>query len=194
MLPITNKQFTLKWQLKFVAMICFTGLLFVMKIVTGQMTKSMALVADSFHMITDFAALTVGFIALRLANSRNSSSRLKRLDMDKFTFGWVRAEVLGGLINTVFLLALCFAVLVSALKRFVQPEEITKPVPVLIVGSVSLLVNFIGLLMFRTSRENCWSVCTNGLRRNKAGKKTEYEGVSLMSDDQTETGSTHNFF
>jgi len=184
MLPISKEQFTLKWQLKFVAMICFTGLLFVMKIVTGEMTRSMALVADSFHMITDFAALIVGFIALRIANSRNSSSRM---NTEKYTFGWVRAEVLGGLVNTVFLLALCFAVLVSALKRFVQPEHITKPIPVLIVGIVSLLVNLVGLLMFQTSRENCWSVCTNGLGRNKTQKKSEYEGVSLMSEEQSES-------
>ena len=177
-----QKQFTLKWQLKFIVMICFTGLLFLMKIVTGQVTNSMALVADSFHMITDFAALTIGFVALRLANSKTSLT--KNLSADKFTFGWVRAEVLGGLINTVFLLALCFSVLVHSLNRFVQPEHITKPIPVLIVGVVSLVVNLLGLLMFRTSRENCWSLCLSCLKKTKTmkeGKKHEAEGLSLIN-------------
>ena len=181
-----RKQFTLKWQLKFIAMICFTGLLFVMKIVTGHITNSMALVADSFHMITDFAALTIGFIALRLANSKTSLN--KNLSSDKFTFGWVRAEVLGGLINTVFLLALCFSILVHSLKRFIQPENITKPIPVLIVGVVSLVVNLLGLLMFRKSRENCWTLCLNCLKKTKkmkdSSRNNEVEGVSLIHGDQ----------
>ena len=198
--PHHHKQFTLKWQLKFIAMICFTGVLFLMKIVAGHITNSMALIADSFHMITDFAALTIGFIALRIANSKTSLT--KNPSADKFTFGWVRAEVLGGLINTVFLLALCFSVLVSSLKRFIEPEHITKPVPLLIVGSVSLGVNLLGLLMFRTSRENFWSLCmsllkkTNGLgTRRKDAKKDEVEGVSLITNkQQTNTGQSKTSF
>ena len=38
------------------------------------------------------------------------------------TFGWVRMEVLGALINSVFLIALCFSIIVEALTRLVQPE------------------------------------------------------------------------
>ena len=179
----SREQFTLKWQLKFIAMICFTGLLFLMKITVGQVTKSMALVADSFHMITDFAALTIGFIALRCANSRTGNNKML---LDRFTFGWVRAEVLGGLINTVFLLALCFSVMVHSLKRFITPEHISKPIPVLIVGVVSLLVNFLGLMMFRTTRENCISVCMGCFKRHD--KTPEVEGISLMNGQQTAKG------
>ena len=187
MIGVHNReQFTLKWQLKFIAMICFTGLLFLMKITVGQVTKSMALIADSFHMITDFAALTIGFIALRCANSRTGSNKI----LSRFTFGWVRAEVLGGLINTVFLLALCFSVMVHSLKRFITPEHITKPIPVLVVGAVSLLVNFLGLMMFRTTRENCWSLCMGCFK--KADKQPEVEGISLINGKQTDKG-TNNF-
>lgn len=179
-----KEQFTLRWQLKFITMIIFTACLFLMKILTGHMANSIVLVADSFHMITDFAALTIGFIALRLANKTGS---IKFADHNKFTFGWVRAEVLGGLINTVFLLALCFSVLVSALKRLVQPEHITKPIPVLIVGTVSLLVNFMGLLLFRTSRENMMKLCS----KCHSKRKHDPEELSLMGtskEKQVEDG------
>ena len=51
-------------------MIVFTALLFLLKITIGHLHNSMALVADSFHMMTDFAALTVGYLALAYSNAR----------------------------------------------------------------------------------------------------------------------------
>ena len=36
----------------------------------------------------------------------------------KNTFGWARAEVLGALVNAVFLVALCFSITIEAFKRY----------------------------------------------------------------------------
>ena len=66
----------------------------------------------------------------------------------KNTFGWARAEVLGALVNAVFLVALCFSITVEACKRFVEYEEIHQPQNLLIVGALGLLVNIIGLFLF----------------------------------------------
>lgn len=66
----------------------------------------------------------------------------------KSTFGWARAEVLGALVNAVFLVALCFSIFVESLKRFYTPEEIHDPVLILYVGTIGLLVNIIGLFLF----------------------------------------------
>lgn len=67
----------------------------------------------------------------------------------KNTFGWARAEVLGALVNAVFLVALCFSILVESLKRFYKPEVIDEPELILYVGVAGLLVNLIGLCLFR---------------------------------------------
>lgn len=67
----------------------------------------------------------------------------------KNTFGWARAEVLGALINAVFLCALCFSIFVESIKRFYDPEEIHKPILILGVGTTGLLVNLIGLFLFK---------------------------------------------
>jgi len=64
------------------------------------------------------------------------------------TFGWARAEVLGAMVNSVLLVALCFTILVESIKRFVDPETIEDPRLVLIVGGLGLLVNVIGIFMF----------------------------------------------
>jgi len=48
---------------------------------------------------------------------------------------------------------------------------------------VSLLVNFLGLMMFRTTRENCLSICSSCFKSHD--KTPEVEGISLMNGQQT---------
>ena len=98
----------------------------------------MALIADSFHMLSDVISLIVGFFALRYSKKTGQT--------DRNTFGWQRAEFLGALINAVFLVALCFTIFIEALKRLV--EEIHNPWLVLIVGEAGLFVNVVGLFVF----------------------------------------------
>lgn len=66
----------------------------------------------------------------------------------KNTFGWARAEVLGALVNAVFLVALCFSITVEAVKRFVEIEIIHDPKLLVAVGTLGLLLNIIGLFLF----------------------------------------------
>jgi solute carrier family 30 (zinc transporter), member 1 len=69
----------------------------------------------------------------------------------KNTFGWARAEVLGALVNAVFLVALCFSITVESIKRFIDLEMIHSPENVLIVGFIGLLVNIVGLCLLYDS-------------------------------------------
>lgn len=123
-----------------ISMLFMTSSFFLVEIIVGYATNSMALVADSFHMLSDVISLIIGFFALRY------SKRSQRTERN--TFGWQRAEVLGALVNSVFLIALCFSILVESLKRLVEPESLKNPVLVLIVGAVGLAVNLIGLMLF----------------------------------------------
>lgn len=122
------------------SMLFMTSSFFLVEIIVGYATNSMALVADSFHMLSDIMSLIIGFFALRY------SKRCQRTERN--TFGWQRAEVLGALVNAVFLIALCFSILVESLKRIVETESIHNPILVLIVGAIGLLINVLGLLLF----------------------------------------------
>ncbi|CAG8564484.1 5992_t:CDS:2, partial [Ambispora leptoticha] len=113
---------------------------FFLEIIAGYTVNSLALVADSFHMLNDVISLVVALYAVKLATSTSFSS--------KYSYGWQRAEVLGALINGVFLLALCFSIFIEAIQRFFEPQVIENPTLVFIVGSAGLLSNFIGLLLF----------------------------------------------
>ncbi|ESO97615.1 hypothetical protein LOTGIDRAFT_103819 [Lottia gigantea] len=123
---------------RLLTMLGLTASFFLVEIVVGYVTNSIALVADSFHMLSDVVALIIGF----------ASVRMSKWPSKRNTFGWARAEVLGAMINSVFLIALCFSIMVEALKRLIQIEEVEDPKLLLIVGSVGLLVNIIGLFLF----------------------------------------------
>ncbi|XP_062612688.1 proton-coupled zinc antiporter SLC30A1-like isoform X2 [Saccostrea cucullata] len=123
---------------RLLTMLSMTASFFLVEIIVGYITNSIALVADSFHMLSDVVALIVGF----------ASVRISKWQTEKNTFGWIRAEVLGALVNAVFLVALCFSILVEALKRLVEFEEVNNPKLLLIVGGAGLAVNIIGLCLF----------------------------------------------
>eukprot|EP00111_Clytia_hemisphaerica_P001909 TCONS_00005367-protein len=126
----------------FYSMMFLTTSFFFVEIIVGYMTNSMALVADSFHMLSDIISLFVGFFAMRY-------SKMTKGDVfTSNTFGWARAEVLGALVNSVFLVALCFSILVEAFKRLVEPEGLNDPDLILIVGGTGLLINVIGMFLF----------------------------------------------
>ena len=48
-------------------MIFFTTAFFIVEITVGYITNSMALVADSFHMLSDVVSLLVGYFALKFS-------------------------------------------------------------------------------------------------------------------------------
>ncbi|KAJ9633293.1 Zinc resistance conferring protein [Knufia peltigerae] len=112
---------------------------FLVELVVGYAVHSLALVADSFHMLNDVLSLCVGLWAVRVANTGSSKM---------FTYGWQRAETLGALVNGVFLVALCLSIFLEAIQRFVEPQVVSNPMLVLIVGCLGLASNIFGLLLF----------------------------------------------
>ncbi|OJJ97700.1 hypothetical protein ASPACDRAFT_80458 [Aspergillus aculeatus ATCC 16872] len=113
---------------------------FLLELIAGYSVHSLALVADSFHMLNDVLSLLVGLWAVKVAN-RETNSKM-------YTYGWQRAETLGALVNGVFLVALCLSIFLEAIQRLVEPQEVKNPKFVCIVGCLGLLSNIIGLVLF----------------------------------------------
>ncbi|EXJ57082.1 hypothetical protein A1O7_07426 [Cladophialophora yegresii CBS 114405] len=112
---------------------------FLIELICGYAVHSLALVADSFHMLNDVLSLCVGLWAVRVANTGSSKM---------YTYGWQRAETLGALVNGVFLVALCLSIFLEAIQRFVEPQKVSNPKLVLIVGCLGLASNILGLFLF----------------------------------------------
>ncbi|KAG6381239.1 cation efflux protein [Boletus reticuloceps] len=115
-------------------------LFFFIELIVGYAVGSLALVADSFHMLNDVMSLIVALYAIRLSSQNASDSR--------YSYGWHRAEILAALVNGVFLVALCFSITMEALERFFSTPDISNPRLIVVVGSFGLASNIVGLLLF----------------------------------------------
>ena len=125
--------------IKLIIMIIMVLFMFLGEINVGIIAGSLTLLADSFHMLSDGISLLVGAACIWLA---------KKQATQHMTYGYGRAETLGGLINAVFLVSVVLYVMMESIQRFFIPERIEDPVLVLCVGGAGLAVNLIGLIMF----------------------------------------------
>ncbi|KAK3213648.1 hypothetical protein GRF29_28g505512, partial [Pseudopithomyces chartarum] len=117
------------------AVIAISVTFFLAEISTGFYTKSLALVADAFHYLTDLIGFVVALVAVHMQERKNAPVAL--------SFGWARASLLGAFFNGVFLLALGLSIFLQSIERFVDIKEVENPKIVLIVGCVGLALNLI---------------------------------------------------
>lgn len=102
--------------------------------VAGWLSGSLALVADSGHMVSDAAALLLALVAYRLAARPADAAR---------TYGFQRVRVLAALANGVALLVLVAWIAWEAVQRLGEPVQVMAG-PMLAVAVVGLLVNLLG--------------------------------------------------
>ena len=124
-------------------------------------------------MLNDVLSLCVGLWAVRVANTGSSKM---------YTYGWQRAETLGALVNGVFLVALCLSIFLEAIQRFVEPQIVTKPMLVLIVGCLGLASNILGLFLFHEHGHSHGEA--EGHSHGADAVSTAEEGHAHVYDDQ----------
>lgn len=112
-----------------------TGLFMIAEIIGGVISGSLALLADAGHMMTDFAALSMAWLAFVLA-ARPATSRL--------TFGYARLPVLAAFVNGLALFAIAFFIIKEAVHRYsdIESYEILAG-PMFWVALAGLLVNIL---------------------------------------------------
>lgn len=100
----------------------------------GWFSGSLALIADSGHMVSDAAALLLALIAYRVAARSADATR---------TYGFHRVRVLAALANGASLLILVAWITFEAVGRIGQPVEILAE-PMLLIACIGLSVNLFG--------------------------------------------------
>lgn len=116
-----------------------TSVYLVVEVVGGLWTRSLALLADAGHMLTDVAGVGLALFAIRFAERPATAER---------TFGYYRAEILAALANAVVLLLISFYILYEAYQRFRTPPVVDSGW-MLGVAAVGLVVNLIGIALLR---------------------------------------------
>lgn len=103
----------------------------VVEVVVAVTSRSLALLSDAGHMLSDVGALAASLWAISLA---------ARPAAGAWTFGWKRAEILSAAGNGITLLVVSGIVGVESIRRLVHPPEVAG-LPVLVVALVGIAVN-----------------------------------------------------
>jgi len=116
------------------------AMFFVVELVAGLVSGSLALLSDAAHMAADVVTLGAALVATRIATRKDKTGRR--------TYGSYRAEVFASLLAVLLMSGVSAAVVVQALARIGGTPEVAAG-PMLVVGALGLVVNLIALLLLR---------------------------------------------
>jgi cobalt-zinc-cadmium efflux system protein len=121
------------------AALAVTGAFMLVEFAGGVLARSLALLADAGHMLTDTAELALAWASTRIA-SRPADTRR--------SFGYQRLRVLATFVNGCALLFIVAWIAVEAVQRLMNPVDVNATA-ILWVGGLGLVVNVIVFLLLR---------------------------------------------
>ncbi|MCB5179264.1 cation diffusion facilitator family transporter [Streptomyces antimicrobicus] len=107
------------------------GSFMAVEVVVGILARSLALISDAAHMLTDAVSIVLALVAMRLA---------ARPARGGFTYGLKRAEILSAQANGLTLLLLAVWLAYEAVRRLIEPPEVAGG-PVLVTALAGIVVN-----------------------------------------------------
>jgi len=110
------------------------GTFMVVEAVAAVLTRSLALLSDAGHMLSDAGGLGMSLAAISLATAGTAAAHR--------TYGWYRLEILAALANTVLLFAVAAYVVYEAVQRLGGDHEVAST-PMIVVAVLGLVINLI---------------------------------------------------
>lgn len=130
---------------KLLIILIFTLAILALEVAGGIVSRSLALLSDAGHMLTDALAIFLSYLAVHWSKRPATAQR---------SYGYHRTEVIVALLNGVTLLFVSLYIFYEAFHRFFEPVEIKTGV-LLAVAVVGLAGNLAGMLLLRReSHEN----------------------------------------
>ena len=116
---------------------------FVVELVGGLLTNSLALIADAGHMLSDVVALSLSLLALIYTQKPHTAQK---------TYGYHRLEILVALVNGLALWAIAAYILYDAYGRFYEPPAIAS-LPLMVIAGMGLVVNLFGVMILHPAKD-----------------------------------------
>jgi len=125
-----------------------TGLFMIAEIIGGFISGSLALLADAGHMLMDFVALALAWVAFKIS---------ARPPNKKYSFGYDRVPVLIAFVNGLTLCLVSIWIVKEAIHRFIEPGEILAT-PMLVIAVLGLVVNIVVFKILSGADQNNFNV------------------------------------
>ncbi|MHA2251698.1 MAG: cation diffusion facilitator family transporter [Candidatus Kariarchaeaceae archaeon] len=122
-----------------------TFIFMLVEAIFGYLANSLALISDAGHMLSDVASILLALFAMHLSSKRSTSN---------LTFGYKRVEVLSGLVNGLSLLFIAGFIVIEAVDRFGNLDELNiQGGTVILVATLGLIVNIMGIYLLLPEKD-----------------------------------------
>lgn len=101
------------------------------EIIAGVLAGSIALIGDALHNTSDAFSILIAVVAYKVG--------LKKADT-RYTYGFKRAEIIGGFVNLILLFVSGLYLLVEGIGKLIRPESINGPV-IVWVSVLALIID-----------------------------------------------------
>ena len=110
-------------------------------VIAGIRARSLALLSEAGHNLSDFLALLLSLIAVYLQSRPASATK---------TYGYHRAGVLAALVNALSLVAVSFLIFYEAFRRLQHPQHVEAALMMWVAGAGVLMNGVIAFLLYRS--------------------------------------------
>ena len=122
-----------------------TGVYFLVELAIGIWTGSVAVLSDAFHTFSAVGGVLIALVAARMA--MRPATRFQ-------TFGLLRAEIVGALINGVFLLGMAVFIFAMGSIRLQDPKSLST-IPMLAAAGGGIVTELISVaLLYQAQKTN----------------------------------------
>ncbi|TCS79904.1 cation diffusion facilitator family transporter [Tepidibacillus fermentans] len=137
-----------------ISALIITTLFMLIEFFGGLFTKSLALLADSGHMLSDASSLALSLVAMWFATRPPSQDK---------TYGFYRFEILAALFNGVTLFVIAGFIMKEAYGRFFDPPTIASG-SMMIIAVIGLMANVL----------SAWSLMKKGDVKENVNLRSAY--------------------
>ncbi|MCL6266626.1 cation diffusion facilitator family transporter [Flagellimonas myxillae] len=116
----------------------------VSQVIGGLISGSLALLSDALHNFSDVLSLIISYVAALLGRKKASKNK---------TFGYKRAEILAAFINAATLMVVAVILMIEAVERFFEPQEIESNL-VIWLALIAILGNGFSVLLLKKDSED----------------------------------------
>jgi cobalt-zinc-cadmium efflux system protein len=109
----------------------------VVQVVVGLAIGSVVVLADAAHQAVDALGLVTALLALSVA---------RRPATENWTFGFGKADALGGLLSALLLVGSVVWIVFESVRRLFEPEPVSGG-GVVVIGLIAIAVNGLGVLL-----------------------------------------------
>jgi cobalt-zinc-cadmium efflux system protein len=128
--------------------LAITVAFFIIELLGGIITNSLALTADAWHMLNDASALAFALVAAWIAE--------RPIDVKK-TYGYHRTEILAAFLNGIFLWAVAIFIFYEAILRLQHPATV-ESLEMVIIATAGLVANGLCAAVLSESRRESLNV------------------------------------